>query len=51
MQKYLSQKLDGATGSLLWVVSGGGIGNQQVTDVVVDMNGDIHVSGITQNNI
>ena len=44
-------KLDGATGSLLWVVSGGGIGNQQVTDVVVDMNGDIHVSGITQNNI
>ena len=44
-------KLDGANGALKWVVSGGGIGNQQVTDVVVDNAGNIFVSGITQNNV
>lgn len=44
-------KLDGANGALKWVVSGGGIGNQQVTDVVVDNAGNILVSGLTQNNV
>ncbi|MDA0925881.1 MAG: thrombospondin type 3 repeat-containing protein, partial [archaeon] len=44
-------KLDGMNGALKWVVTGGGIGNQQVTDVVVDAGGAIYVSGVTQNNI
>ena len=44
-------KLDGANGALKWVVSGGGIGPQEVTDVVVDPSGNIMVSGLTQNNI
>ena len=44
-------KLDGMNGALKWVVSGGGIGAQQVTDVVVTAGGDIYVSGLTQNNI
>ena len=44
-------KLDGANGALKWVVSGGGIGAQEVTDVVVDASGNIHVSGLTQNNV
>ena len=44
-------KLDGANGALKWVVSGGGFGTQTVTDVVVGPNGDIHVSGVTQNNV
>ena len=44
-------KLDGASGALKWVVSGGGIGTQQVTDVAVDNAGNIFVSGITQNNV
>ena len=44
-------KLDGTNGALKWVVSGGGIGSQQVTDVVVDTNGDIYVSALTQNNV
>ncbi|MAH41957.1 MAG: hypothetical protein CMO41_06910 [Verrucomicrobiales bacterium] len=44
-------KLDGANGALKWVVKGSGPGNQEVTDVVVDPNGNIHVSGVTQNNV
>ena len=44
-------KLNGMTGDLKWVISGGGIGAQRVSDVVIDANGDIHVSGTTQNNI
>jgi hypothetical protein len=44
-------KLDGMNGALKWVVSGGGIGAQQVTDVVVTAGGEIYVSGVTQNNI
>jgi hypothetical protein len=44
-------KLDGTTGALQWVKSGGGIGTQVVTDVVTDLNGDFHVSCITQNNV
>ena len=44
-------KLDGANGALKWVASGGGIGTQQVTDVVVDSAGNIFVSGLTQNNV
>ncbi|MGB0594360.1 MAG: thrombospondin type 3 repeat-containing protein [Poseidonia sp.] len=44
-------KLDGANGALKWVVSGGGIGTQQVSDVAVDNAGNIHVSGVTQNNV
>ena len=44
-------KLDGSNGALKWVVSGGGFGGQEVTDVVVRSNGDIHVSGVTQNNV
>jgi len=41
-------KLDGGSGNLVWAVSGGGLGDQGVTDVVVDGNGNIQVSGITQ---
>ena len=44
-------KLDGANGALKWVVTGGGPGPQEVTDVVVRSNGDIHVSGVTQSNV
>ena len=44
-------KLNGMTGDLKWVISGGGIGAQRVSDVVIDANGDIHVSATTQNNI
>ncbi|MGB1587770.1 MAG: thrombospondin type 3 repeat-containing protein [Poseidonia sp.] len=44
-------KLDGANGALKWVISGGGIGPQRVTDIMVDAAGDIHVAGITQNNV
>ena len=44
-------KLSGATGSLLWVVSGGGVGNQVVTDIEIDQAGSIHVSGITQTGL
>ncbi|MEC8577031.1 MAG: thrombospondin type 3 repeat-containing protein [Candidatus Thermoplasmatota archaeon] len=44
-------KLDGANGALKWAVTGGGIGNQQVTDIVVDNAGNIHVAVLTQNNV
>lgn len=44
-------KLDGANGALKWVTSGGGIGQQVVTDVVTDLNGDYHISCLTQNNV
>lgn len=44
-------KLDGINGDLKWVISGGGIGDQQATDVVVDAAGNIFVSGVTQNNV
>lgn len=44
-------KLDGANGALKWVVSGGGIGAQRVTDITIDMAGNIVVAGVTQNNV
>ena len=44
-------KLDGANGALKWVVSGGCIGTQQVSDVAVDNAGNIYVAGVTQNNV
>jgi hypothetical protein len=44
-------KLDGANGALKWVVSGGGIGPQRVTDILVDSAGNIKLSGLTQNNV
>ena len=44
-------KLDGVNGALKWVKSGGGIGSQVVTDVVTDLNGDFHISCLTQDNV
>ena len=44
-------KLDGMNGALKWVVSGGGIGAQRVTDIIVDNSGTIILSGVTQNNV
>lgn len=50
-QEMFIAKLDGMNGALKWVISGGGIGPQSVTDVIIDANGDIHVAGLTQNNV
>lgn len=44
-------KLDGANGALKWVVTGGGPGPQEVTDLEVDAAGNIYVSGVTQSNV
>jgi len=44
-------KIDGMNGALKWVKSGGGMGTQVVTDIVTDLNGDYHVSCLTQDNV
>jgi hypothetical protein len=44
-------KLDGNNGALKWAITGGGIGAQRVTDLVIDSSGNIMISAITQNNV
>ena len=44
-------KLNGTNGDLIWAVTGGGIGDQIITDVVADTNGNLYVSGVTQNQV
>ena len=44
-------KLNGTNGDLQWVVTGGGLGDEIITDIVVTSSGIIHVSGVTQSQV
>ena len=44
-------KLNGNTGLLDWVATGGGVGSDQPTDISVNAGGDIYVSGLSDSSI
>jgi len=50
-QEVFVAKIDGVTGTLVWVTSGGGVGNQIVSGVEVNSMGDIFITGITFGNM
>ncbi len=50
-QEVFVAKLDGIQGTMSWVTSGGGVGNQITGGIAVDSTGDIFVSGVTFGNM
>ena len=50
-QEVFVAKLDGIQGTMNWVTSGGGVGNQITGGLAVDSMGEVFVSGVTFGNM
>ena len=44
-------KLNGNTGNLDWVATGGGVGTDNPTDIAINAGGDVFVSGISDSSV